>query len=363
MRSAEYAVHLEGLVAPSELSTVESGNEGTIIGRLRLRNQVLRRAELLRTEYPNAHLLIPELVHFLMPWALRRGRRRLARSSTALLMRPAPRSATTIRYFVRRQYSTRQASVALVRGMILNRLRAHGLTVFDAVSAFGDDTDGTSAEAGTAASIAVNGHLRDPAAAAAAGPPCSRAESRAALGLPVKESLVVVIGGIDRRKGFDVILAAFEVLSRSAGCPLLVVAGRVESEFLQDPRLRSLQAADRLWMRNEYITTSDFRSLLCSADVLLVIRDRYEELSGVLAQAAICGRIVVTIGPSLIADTVTRHRLGVVAGASPEALASGIEQALADQEQLEEAVKPAQKSQMDVEIDFTRALLDRPHPM
>jgi hypothetical protein len=77
----------------------------------------------------------------------------------------------------------------------------------------------------------------------------------------------------------------------------------------------------------------------------------------VLAQAAACGRVVITVGPSLVADTVMRHGLGVVAAASPEALARGIEQALADQEQLEEAVKPAQKTQLDAGLQFTRALL------
>jgi glycosyltransferase involved in cell wall biosynthesis len=358
VRSTEYAVHLDELVAPNEMSLVENGNDGSAISRLRLRNQVLRRAERLCTEYPNARLVIPELSHFLMPWALRRDRRHLARSSTALLVHPAPTPAAAIRYLIRRQYSVRQTSAALVRGFILKRLRSHGLTVFDLVSSFGEDIDGgTGGEAGVGKSIAVNGHLRDPSAAAVAGAPGIRAETRAGLGLPVHEALVLVTGVIDRRKGFDLILQAFELLSRTASCPLLVVAGVVEPEFLQDSRLRDLQCVGRLWMRNEYITTSDFRSLLYSADALLVIREDDGLQSGVLAQAAACGRVVVTVGPCAVADTVRRHGLGVVAATSPEALARGIQQALADQERLEDAVKPAQKTQLDVGSQFTRALL------
>lgn len=356
-RSAEYAVHLEGLLGPNDLSLVASRDERSAIGVFHLRSQLLGRAEHLCTEYPDARIVIPELVHFLMPWALRRDRKRLVRSSTALLMRPAPAPAAAIRYLVRRQYSGRQASVALVRGLMLRRLCAHGLTVFDLLSAFGDDIGGMGGEAGLGESIAVKGHLRDPAAAAVAGPPCSRTEARASLGLPVHEALVLVTGSIDRRKGFDLILAAFELLSRRASCPLLVVAGVVEPEFLRDPRLQDLQSVGRLWMRNEYINTSDFRSLLCAADVLVVIRERYEPLSGVLAQAAACGRVVVTVGPSAVADTVARHELGVVVGTSAEALARGIERALADQARLEEAVKPAQETQMNIETHFTRALL------
>ena len=283
----------------------------------------MHRAARLSREYPNAHLVIPELGHFLMPWALRRDRRHLARNSTAFLASPALKPAAAIRYLIRRQYSVRQASAAIARGLILNRLRAHGLTVFDLVSAFDEDIDGgTDGEGGPSESITVNGHLRDPAAAAVAGPPCSRAESRAALGLPAYEALVLVTGSIDRRKGLDLILAAFELLSRRTSCPLLVIAGVVEPEFLQDSRLRGLQLVDRLWMRNEYITPSDFRSLLCSADVLLVIRES-DIPSGVLAQAAACGRVVVTVGPSAAADAVMRHRLGVVAATSPAALSLG----------------------------------------
>lgn len=124
VRSAQYAVHLQEFVDPNVLSLVESGNEGRAIGRFHVRSQCLHRATRLSREYPNAHLVIPELGHFLMPWALRRDRRHLARNSTAFLASPALKPAAAIRYLIRRQYSVRQASAAIARGLILNRLRA-----------------------------------------------------------------------------------------------------------------------------------------------------------------------------------------------------------------------------------------------
>jgi glycosyltransferase involved in cell wall biosynthesis len=177
------------------------------------------------------------------------------------------------------------------------------------------------------------------------------------LDLPIDEALVLVAGRIDRRKGIDLILSTFELLSLGTRCPVLVVAGTIEPAVLQDSRLRALESLGKLWMRNEYISTSDFASLLCSADVVLVIRDGDEGPSGVLAQAAACGRVVVTAGSSVLADAVVRHGLGVAAGASPEALARGIELALGDLDRLEERLKTAQSTLLDSERQFAHALL------
>lgn len=59
--------------------------------------------------------------------------------------------------------------------------------------------------------------------------PAERAELRARLGLPADEPIALFVGRLERRKGLDILLAAWADLARRPGAPRLLVAGSGEA--------------------------------------------------------------------------------------------------------------------------------------
>ena len=170
-------------------------------------------------------------------------------------------------------------------------------------------------------------------------PPEARRSTRSRLGLPVDARIVVSVGSVITRKGFDRLLRAWEVFRPRPGRDLLVIVGPVtEAEGLRgaDVRFaRSLQDSSRVahldgtvrWVGrsenvNEYLGAAD----------LFVFLSRQEGLGIVILEALACGLpCVVSPLDGIAAEIVSDGRTGIIVKDpdNAEAVAARLTQILA----------------------------------
>lgn len=125
----------------------------------------------------------------------------------------------------------------------------------------------------------------------------SRAEARAALGLPRDAALLTAPGLATSAKGLDSAIAALARLRERHPSLRLVVAGGVEPGLPLDDWARAAGVADRVLCTGR-LSMDDFVRHLCAADVVLALRfPSYGEMSGALVRALGAGTpALVTAG-------------------------------------------------------------------
>jgi D-inositol-3-phosphate glycosyltransferase len=146
--------------------------------------------------------------------------------------------------------------------------------------------------------------------------PGSRAEARAALGLPLGDPLVLFVGRLQPLKGPDVALAAFARLAQDlAGARLLVVGGPSGPQGEEEvSRLRRGAAAAGLEQRVLFHPPVPHRELAAyyrAADVL-VVPSRSESFGLVAAEGQACGLPVVAAGVGGLSHTVADGESGIL---------------------------------------------------
>lgn len=333
LTSREFEVHLAGV--PLEVRTVPGRHE-TTAQRLKLRWEALGVAAGYGRD---AHVVFPDLDLFLLPWTLHRRAQRSISRSTALLMRPTGADPTSDPSMATRIFCG-------AKTVALQGICRRGTAVHQLVNAFGEGQQPLDHGLPT---------LRDPASLSSTK---DRQQARAELGLDAQRQTVLVAGHINRRKGTSRILDAFAHLTG----PLLVVAGDISPEFRNDARLLRLVREGKAEVRDGYATNEQLDALIIAADLVLVVREHDEGPSGLLAQAAIRGRAVVTTGARSLARTVKQHGLGVSTDPEPRNLARGIVEALERQEALEQTAGRAGRVLQGSEAEFARALLPTASP-
>jgi glycosyltransferase involved in cell wall biosynthesis len=125
----------------------------------------------------------------------------------------------------------------------------------------------------------------------------SRAEARAALGLPADAALVTAPGLATSAKSLDSALGAVARLRDRHPSLRLVIAGGVEPGLPLDAWAAAAGVADRL-VRTGRLGMDDFVRHLCAADVVLALRfPSHGEMSGALVRALGAGTpALVTAG-------------------------------------------------------------------
>jgi glycosyltransferase involved in cell wall biosynthesis len=131
----------------------------------------------------------------------------------------------------------------------------------------------------------------------------SRAEARAALGLPADAALLTAPGLATSAKRLDSAIGAVSRLRERHPSLRLVVAGGVEPGLPLEAWAAAAGVADRLLLTGR-LDLRDFVRHLCAADVVLALRfPSHGEMSGALVRALGAGTpVLVTAGTPAVAE-------------------------------------------------------------
>lgn len=153
----------------------------------------------------------------------------------------------------------------------------------------------------------------------------SRAECKAAFGLPENKTAVGFVGGISAYKGFDLFL---DSLGCETGDVCFFVAGKAmdySKEYL-DKIARDNEG--KIVIKEGWLSDEDYCRALAALDVLLLPYDGdFYGASGPLADGAYCEKRIITTKGGGIADIVGENHLGnVLEERSAECLAAAIKE-------------------------------------
>jgi glycosyltransferase involved in cell wall biosynthesis len=142
-------------------------------------------------------------------------------------------------------------------------------------------------------------------------PRVSRAEARRALGLEEDGRYVVLAGGIDRRKGADLLLDAFRAANLAATDRLLLagpLAPDVRALLVGD--LKPLIAAKRIVLLDRYLPNEELLLAIVAADLVCVPYPRHIGSASILIRAAAAERPVLSSSFGWVAHMTARFGLG-----------------------------------------------------
>ncbi len=156
-----------------------------------------------------------------------------------------------------------------------------------------------------------------------------KAMAREKIGIPQQQNVILFFGFIRKYKGLDVLLEAIQILKKATlahefeGCKLLIAGEFYEDRKPYDDLIQSLDIADQLILRTDFISDSEVRFYLSAAD-FVIQPYRNATQSGVtpLAYHFEKPMLVTNVGglPALVPDDI----VGVVAEPNPAAIAEKI---------------------------------------
>ncbi|HXM42816.1 MAG TPA: glycosyltransferase [Bryobacteraceae bacterium] len=148
--------------------------------------------------------------------------------------------------------------------------------------------------------------------------------------LPLKRNVILFLSRIDRKKGIDLLLAAFARVRRQCPSASLVLAGSGDPQWiatLKNDAARLGIAADVTWAG--FLTGQDKWTALTSASVFVL--PSYSENFGIaLVEALACGCPVVLSDQVGIHREISRAQAGLVTPCRVEELAQAILDVLTD---------------------------------
>jgi len=141
-------------------------------------------------------------------------------------------------------------------------------------------------------------------------------EARRILKLPAGQTIITCPGGVQERKGADLLIEAFRRLESTDHC--LALIGR-HSPFMKRfiaERCSQLIADGRLITRDEFITNEEFEMLFTAGDILAVPYPEHQGSASILIRAAKCGRKIITSDRGWPGRMATEHDLGIAVDVS-----------------------------------------------
>lgn len=144
-----------------------------------------------------------------------------------------------------------------------------------------------------------------------AAPRVSRAEARRALGLEEDGRYIVLAGGIDRRKGADLLLHAF-LRARLSSDDRLLLAGSLSPDVraLLGADFEPLISAKRLVLLDRYLPNEELLLAIVAADLVCVPYPRHIGSASILIRAAAAERPVLSSTFGWVAHMTSRFALG-----------------------------------------------------
>jgi glycosyltransferase involved in cell wall biosynthesis len=139
--------------------------------------------------------------------------------------------------------------------------------------------------------------------------PFSVAEARQRLGISLDRRVLLSYGGAYRRKGLHLVVEALETSPTRAPLHLLSV-GQHPKDVDVMTWLKQLAASGDATILDRYVSTEEEELCFCAADVVLLPYIHHFGSSGVLAQAATAGKMMLASDEQLIGRRVREHGLG-----------------------------------------------------
>jgi glycosyltransferase involved in cell wall biosynthesis len=162
----------------------------------------------------------------------------------------------------------------------------------------------------------------------------SRAEARAALGLPAHAPIALFAGLIRDYKGLDLLLEAFSETAGRLPEALLLVAGLAAGRAQAPAVLGARGGPAMSWLRHEpgYLPRERFETCILAADVV-VLPYRTSSTSAVLGEALAADRAVVVTRTGALPERIGENAAEmIVEPDNPRALARALERLLSDRE-------------------------------
>jgi glycosyltransferase involved in cell wall biosynthesis len=159
--------------------------------------------------------------------------------------------------------------------------------------------------------------------------PVSKAEARAALGLPLDAPILITVGGLVERKGFHRVIECLPELRRQFPDLRYLIVGGAGAEGDWRQQLEDQVARQQLQESVHFLgamPSDQLRVPLSAADVF-VLATRNEGWANVLLEAMACGLPVAATDVGGNREVIRDDRLGIVV---PFGDAAALQQALAD---------------------------------
>jgi teichuronic acid biosynthesis glycosyltransferase TuaC len=156
--------------------------------------------------------------------------------------------------------------------------------------------------------------------------PVEPGEARRALGLGEDEQIVVAVGGLIPRKGFQLLIPAFaKIAHRFPGLKLYILG---EGEYR--PKLESLRKesgfGERIFLPGN-IPNEQLQLWFSAAKISCLVSSR-EGWANVLLESMACGTPVVATNVCGAPEVIVSPELGVLVEQNPDAIATALEQAV-----------------------------------
>lgn len=139
----------------------------------------------------------------------------------------------------------------------------------------------------------------------------TRSTARERLGWPDDIDIVLLVGGQDERKGFDVAVSALKKLRSERDNLHVALVGRVASPLLTELEDLATTYGDSFIHVSDYISDEDLATYFAASSlVLLPYHAAFTSTSGVLVRAAASSTPVVASDHGLVGWRTRRHSLG-----------------------------------------------------
>ncbi len=153
-----------------------------------------------------------------------------------------------------------------------------------------------------------------------------RQESRKMLGLPVRSRVVLSVGSLIPRKGFDLLINAFyQLVERHPDAVLYIVGGGPQKDFLKD-LVKEKELESRVNLVGE-VPNKALARWYSAADVFCLASSR-EGWANVIMEALACGCPVVATRVYGAPEILTTPEVGLLVDRNTKAIASGLDEAL-----------------------------------
>lgn len=167
-------------------------------------------------------------------------------------------------------------------------------------------------------------------------------------GIPEGRKIILSVGRLTERKGFDAVIKALPGLVKQGIDPHFVIIGAGPDRALLEELAQTRQVADRVHFAGQ-VSDEDLPRWFCLADLFTLINRRTaggdtEGFGRVYIEAAACGRTSIAGADGGTGDAVLDGETGLrIDGADPDAVEEALARLLTDDAQREELAAAALK--------------------
>jgi teichuronic acid biosynthesis glycosyltransferase TuaC len=156
--------------------------------------------------------------------------------------------------------------------------------------------------------------------------PVEPREARRLLGLADDEQLIVAVGGLIPRKGFQFLIPAFAKIAPHFPKTKLYILGEGDYRQKLEAMIDELDAADRVFLRGN-IPNDGLRQWFSGAQISCLVSSR-EGWPNVLLESMACGTPVIATNVWGAPEVIVSPELGILVQQNVDSIATALEQAL-----------------------------------